>query len=122
MVTWAVWKSSKINAQGNETQLRRTRWPAENVKEQADHAVPAPAPGSREVDFKTLRFVQHMIERDLTPHDDLSYHVVIDQFQTGAVCYQLYGVVNSLSLYLTHYAPIFTATPPKPAATPSRSP
>ena len=107
MVTWAVWKSAKINAQGKETQVRRNKWLPKKVQEQADHAVPAPAPGSREVDLKTLRFVQHMIERGLTPHDNLSYHDVIDQFQTGAVRYQLYGVVDSLALYLTHYAPGF---------------
>lgn len=26
MVTWAVWMSKKINAQGKETQLRRNKW------------------------------------------------------------------------------------------------
>ena len=107
MVTWAVWKSSQINAQGKVTQERRNKWLPSKVKEQADQAVRAPAPGSREVDPKTLRFVQHMIERGLTPHDDLSYHDVIDQFQTGAVRYQLYGVVDSIALYLTHYTPGF---------------
>ena len=107
MVTWAVWKSSKINAQGKITQARRNGWLPEKVKEQEEHAVPAPAAGSRELDLKTLRFVQHMIERGLTAHNDLGYHDVIDQFQTAAVRYQLYGVVDSLSLYLTHYAPGF---------------
>lgn len=68
---------------------------------------PAPAPGSRELDLKSLRFVQHMIEWGLTPHNNLSYHDVIDQFQTGAVRYQLYGVVDSLALYMTHYTPGF---------------
>lgn len=48
-----------------------------------------------------------MIERGLTPHDNLNYHDVIDQFQTAAVRYQLYGVVDSLALYMTHYAPGF---------------
>ena len=107
MVSWAVWKSAKINAEGMITQERRNQWLPEKVKEQTEHAVPAPAPGSRELDLKTLRFVQHMIERGLTPHTDLSYHDVIDQFQTGAVRYQLYGVFDSLSLYLIHYAPGF---------------
>ena len=107
MVSWAVWKSAQINAQGKTTQQRRNTWLPEKVKEQAANAVPAPAPGSREVDLRTLRFVQHMIERGLTPHDNLSYHDVIDQFQTGAVRYQLYGVCDSLSLYLTHYCPGF---------------
>ncbi|KAL8678760.1 MAG: hypothetical protein Q9186_004911 [Xanthomendoza sp. 1 TL-2023] len=107
MVSWAVWKSSKINAQGKITQQRRNQWLPAKVKEQAEQAIAAPTPGSRELDLHTLRFVQHMVERGLAPHQDLSYHDVIDQFQTGAVRYQLYGVVDSLALYMTHYAPGF---------------
>ncbi|KAK5298068.1 hypothetical protein LTR99_007757 [Exophiala xenobiotica] len=107
MVTWAIWKSSQINARGRSIQLHRNKWLPNEVKALQDNAVPAPAAGSRELDLKTLRFLQHMIERGLTKHDDLSYHDVIDQFQTGAVRYQLYGVVDSISLYLTHYAPGF---------------
>ena len=106
-ITWAVWKSSQINKRGHSVQQQRNKWLPEEVKTLQENAVPAPAPGSRELDEKTLRFVQHMIERGLTKHDDLSYHDVIDQFQTGAVRYQLYGVVDSLALYLTHYAPAF---------------
>lgn len=107
LISWAIWKSSSINARGRSTQLARNKWLPSKVKSLQEGAVPAPAPGSRELDLKTLRFVQHMVERGLTKHDDLSYHDVIDQFQTGAVRYQLYGVVDCLSLYLTHYAPGF---------------
>ncbi|KAL6244192.1 hypothetical protein RBB50_009062 [Rhinocladiella similis] len=76
-------------------QQQRNKWLLSHVKTIQEGAVPAPPPGSREVDIKTLRFLQHMMERGLTGHDDLSYHDVIDQFQTGAVRYQLYGVVVS---------------------------
>lgn len=107
LITWAIWKSASINARGHSVQQQRNKWLPGKVKSMQEAAVPAPAPGSREVDPKTLRFVQHMVERGLTKHDDLSYHDVIDQFQTGAVRYQLYGVVDSLGLYLTHYAPGF---------------
>lgn len=107
LVTWAIWKSAQINARGKSIQQRRNKWLPSQVKTMQESAVSAPAPGSREVDIKTLRFLQHMIERGLTGHDDLSYHDVIDQFQTGAVRYQLYGVVDSIALYLTHYAPSF---------------
>jgi hypothetical protein len=107
IVTWAIWKSSQINARGKSIQLHRNKWIPNEVKALQDNAVPAPAPGSRELYLKTLRFLQHMIERGLTKHDDLSYHDVIDQFRTGAVRYQLYGVVDSIALYLTHYAPGF---------------
>ncbi|KAF2635183.1 hypothetical protein P280DRAFT_462019 [Massarina eburnea CBS 473.64] len=106
-VTWMIWKSSTINARGHSLQQTRNKWLPSKVKSMQDQATPAPAPGSRELDEKTLRFVQHMVERGLTKHDDLSYHDVIDQFQTGAVRYQLYGVVDSLALYLTYYAPGF---------------
>jgi len=107
MVTWAVWKSAAINARGHSVQQQRNKWLPSKVKSMQESAVRAPEPGSRELDLNTLRFVQHMVERGLTKHDDLSYHDVIDQFQTGAVRYQLYGVVDSLALYLTHYAPGF---------------
>lgn len=107
MVSWAVWKSSKVNAHGKIKQQRRNQWLPAKVKEQAEQATTAAAPGSREVDLKTLRFVQNMVERGLTDHAELSYHNVTDQFQTGAVRYQLYGVVVSLALYLTHYGPGF---------------
>ncbi|KAK7190641.1 hypothetical protein DPSP01_007295 [Paraphaeosphaeria sporulosa] len=106
-VSWMIYKSSIIGARGRLTQQARNKWLPAKVKSMQEAALPAPAPGSRELDEKTLRFVQHMVERGLTKHDDLSYHDVIDQFQTGAVRYQLYGVVDSLALYLTHYAPGF---------------
>ncbi|CAK7231282.1 hypothetical protein SBRCBS47491_007878 [Sporothrix bragantina] len=107
MVTWAVWKSSAINARGRSVQQQRNTWLPAKVGSMLETADVAPAPGDRELDLDTLRFVQHMIERGLTKHDDLSYHDVIDQFQTGAVRYQLYGVVDCLGLYLTHYTPGF---------------
>ncbi|PNP86631.1 hypothetical protein FNYG_00021 [Fusarium nygamai] len=83
----------------------RNKYLVQAVEEQLANATPAPAPGSRELSLDTLRHVQHMIERGLSPHDDFSFHDVIDQFQTGAVRYQLYGVVDVLSLYQCHYAP-----------------
>ncbi|KAF5604206.1 linalool dehydratase-isomerase precursor [Fusarium pseudocircinatum] len=77
------------------------------VEEQLVNATPAPAPGSRELSLDTLRHVQHMLERGLSPHDGFSFHDAIDQFQTGAVGYQLYGIVDVLGLYQCHYAPGF---------------
>lgn len=107
LITWAMWKTAGINARGRSTQQQRNKWLPRKVQQMQDSAVAAPGPGSRELDLKTLRFVQHMVERGLTKNDDLTYHDVIDQFQTGAVRYQLYGVVDSIALYLTHYAPGF---------------
>lgn len=76
-----------------------------------------PLPCSRELDLKTPRFVQHVqhtAELGLIEHADLSYHNVIYQLQTGAVRYQVYSVVDSLPLYLTHYAPNVHGYPAAP--------
>lgn len=80
-----IYQSSMVRVRGRLVQQARNKWLPSEVKSMQEAAVPAPAPGSRELDEKTLRFVQHMVERGLTKHDDFSYHDVIDQFQTGAI-------------------------------------
>lgn len=51
------------------------------VKRMQETAIPAPNLDSCELEEKkTLRFVQHMIERSLTKHDDLSLHDVIERY------------------------------------------
>lgn len=99
------YKSKAANASGYSKQQARNKYLVKEVAKQQANAVPAPPPGSRELDEHTLRFVQHMMERGLADFDDYSYHDVVDQFQTSAVRYQLYGVIDSLALYQTHYAP-----------------
>lgn len=85
----------------------RNKYLVDAVVEQHAQALAVSPAGSRELDLKTLRFVQHMIERGLSKHDDYSYHDVLDQFQTSALRYQLAGVACVLSQYQTHYAPSF---------------
>ena len=49
--------------------------------QQSQQSATKAAPGSRELDLKTLRFMQWFIELGLAPKDDFSYHDIIDQFQ-----------------------------------------
>lgn len=106
-IFWLMSNARSLNAAGYAKAQERNKYLVDAVREQQVHATPTPAPGSREVSLETLRHVQHMLERGLSSRDDFSYHDVIDQFQTGAVRYQLYGVVDVLSLYQCHYVPNF---------------
>ncbi|CAK7237514.1 hypothetical protein SEUCBS140593_009991 [Sporothrix eucalyptigena] len=106
-IWWLMSNASSLNAAGYTKAQERNKYLVEAVEEQLANASAAPAPKDRELSLETLRHVQHMLERGLSPHDNFSYHDVIDQFQTGAVRYQLYGVVDVLSLYQCHYAPNF---------------
>ncbi|KAI1872775.1 uncharacterized protein JN550_003649 [Neoarthrinium moseri] len=104
---WLMSNARSLNAAGYSKAQERNKYLVKAVQEQQATAVPAPIPGSRELSLETLRHVQHVLERGLSARDDFSYHDVIDQFQTGAVRYQLYGVVDVLSLYQCHYVPGF---------------
>jgi hypothetical protein len=106
-IVWLMHNARQLNAAGYTLAQERNKYLVDAVHEQRVNADPAPAPGSRELDLETLRHVQYMLERGLSPKSDFSFHDVIDQFQTGAVRYQLYGVVDVLSLYQCHYAPSF---------------
>ncbi|KAK5063078.1 hypothetical protein LTR84_005154 [Exophiala bonariae] len=66
-----------------------------------------PKPGSREMDERTLRFTQWILELGLTDKDDWSYHDIIDQFQTSAIRYQLYESVSDLGMYQYIFTPNF---------------
>jgi hypothetical protein len=100
-------KAKSINlALWSKTQTRN-KYLIQAVKEQQTKAAVTPASGSRELDLQTLRFIQHIVERGLTDIDDFSKNDIIDQFREAAIRYQLYGVIDVLSLYMTHYAPGF---------------
>ena len=86
---------------------QRNAYLVDTVKANQETAIKCPAPGSRELDLKTLRFVQWFIELGLAPNGDWSYHDIIDQFQTSALRYQLYASVYSLGAYQCNYAPGF---------------
>ncbi|KAK1851277.1 linalool dehydratase-isomerase precursor [Colletotrichum chrysophilum] len=106
-ITWLMNNASSLNAAGYSKAQERNKYLVQAVEEQMADAAPAPQSGDRELSLETLRHVQHMIERGLSPRDDFSFHDVIDQFQTGAIRYQLYGTIDALSLYQCHYVPGF---------------
>jgi hypothetical protein len=91
-------------------QLRRqhNQYLAKYIEALPDTFPPAAEPGTRELDLRTLRFVQWTIETGLLPPDDWSRHTVIDQFQTAALRYQLYQTVYALQAYQCHYVPNYS--------------
>lgn len=106
-LTWVMNYASRLNAAGYTKAQERNKYLIPAVVEQMAEAVPAPAPGSREVDLETLRHIQFILERGLSAKDDYSHHDIIDQFRESAIRYQLYSVIDALSLYQCHYAPGF---------------
>lgn len=106
-LTWVMNYASSLNAAGYTKAQERNKYLISAVVEQMAEAVPAPAPGSREVGLETLRHIQWILERGLSPRDDYSHHDIIDQFRESAIRYQLYSVVDALSIYQCHYAPGF---------------
>lgn len=100
-------KAKSINLALWSKKQTRNKYLIQAVKEQQTKAAVTPASGSRELDLQTLRFIQHIVERGLTDIDDFSKNDIIDQFREAAIRYQLYGVIDVLSLYMTHYAPGF---------------
>ena len=95
------------NAAASRKRMERNEYLVQAVQENQAKAMTSIAPGSRELDLKTLRFVQWWIELGLSGFNDWTYHDVIDQFQTSALRYQLYETVYCLGLYQCHYAPNF---------------
>jgi hypothetical protein len=105
-VSYISWKTQTANAQGHEKREKRNEYLIGAVKHNQTTAF-EPQPGSREVDEKTLRFLQWTLELGLSGKNDYSYHDVIDQFQTSALRYQLYEAVSDLGLYQNVYTPNF---------------
>lgn len=104
-VTYILWKIRVENANAEAKRQERNQYLAEEYQEN-QRAAPTPSL-SRELDLKTLRFVQWILEVGLAGHDDWTYHDIIDQFQTAALRYQLYEVIYSLALYQRYYTPNF---------------
>jgi len=105
-IIYITYATSTASAAARKKREARNKYLVEEVRSNQAQAV-EPAPGSREVDERTLRFVQWALELGLSPKDDFSYHDVIDQFQTSAIRYQLYENVSDLGLYQNVYCPNF---------------
>lgn len=105
-IIYMAWASRNANEIAKKKRQTRNEYLVNEVQQNQAMAV-RPEPGSREVDERSLRFVQWFIELGLTPKDDFSYHDVIDQFQTSAIRYQLNYAVSELGLYQNVYCPNF---------------
>jgi len=106
-IGYVATKSSAANIAGAQKRRSRNEFLINAVQKNQLESPEVPIPGSRELDLRTLRFVQWYIECGLQGFDNWNNHDVIDQFQTAAVRYQLYEVVYDLGLYQCHYAPNF---------------
>jgi hypothetical protein len=106
-IGYMAMKTFAANIVRTEKRKARNEFLLETVKQNQLESPTMPVPGSRELDLRTLRFVQWYIECGLQGFDEWGMHDVIDQFQTAAVRYQLYEIVYALGLYQCHYAPNF---------------
>ncbi|KAF1816396.1 hypothetical protein P152DRAFT_121713 [Eremomyces bilateralis CBS 781.70] len=103
-----TFRTLNANNEARERGKKRNEYLISTVQEIQQQGVSSQAaPGTREMDLDTLRFLQWTLEMGLAPRDDWSYHDVIDQFQTSAIRYQLYGGGWDLALYQSIYAPNF---------------
>ena len=105
-VAYLTYATYAANAEAEAHRNTRNSYLVEEVQ-QSQAAGQRHEPGSRELDLRTLRFLQWFIELAHTAKDDFSYHDVIDQFQTSAIRYQLYEAINDLGMYQFIYAPNF---------------
>lgn len=97
-IAYIAFKTQNANNEAQSKRKSRNDYLINAVRENQMEAKKIP-PGSRELDLRTLRFLQWSIELGLTPKDDFSYHDIIDQFQTSAIRYQLYEAVSDIGLY-----------------------
>lgn len=105
-LAYITYQTQTANRSAKAKREKRNEYLVQSVQE-SQATAKRPAPGSRELDLKTLRFLQWFIELGLSAKDDFSYHDVIDQFQTSAIRYQLYESVSDLGSYQFIYAPNF---------------
>lgn len=105
-IAYITHQTRTANSQAAEKRHMRNEYLIDSVqKSQASATVPAP--GTRELSERDLRFLQWELDTGLAGPDDWSHHDIIDQFQTAAIRYQLYGCQNDLGVYQYVYAPNF---------------
>lgn len=105
--SYVIWRTRIANVEAERRRDERNAFLVDAVKENYANATPAPAPGVREADERSMRFVQWVLEMGLAPQNDFSYHDIIDQFQTSAIRYQLYQGIYELSVFQMNYCPNF---------------
>jgi hypothetical protein len=106
-LAYVTTKTQLANREAEKRRADRNQFLINQAKTNLSASQSAPAPGAREADLRTLRFVQWALEMGLTSIDDFSYHDIIDQFQTSAIRYQLYQGIYELVLFQNNYCPNF---------------
>ena len=99
-------QTTTANQQASQKRETRNEYLIRSVQ-QSQSSAEVPQPGTRELSERNLRFVQWELDVGLAGKDDFSHHDIIDQFQTSAIRYQLYGTQNDLGMYQYIYAPNF---------------
>ncbi|KAF2019870.1 hypothetical protein BU24DRAFT_448263 [Aaosphaeria arxii CBS 175.79] len=105
-IAYITQTTSTANKEASQKREERNKYLVESVQK-SQASAKLPQPGSRELSLRNLRFLQWEIELGLAGKDDFSHHDIIDQFQTSAIRYQLYGAQNDLGVYQFAYAPNF---------------
>lgn len=106
-ISYISYRTALANTQAEKKRDERNAFLVDAVQINQASAAQVPAPGSREADERSLRFLQWVLEMGLAPADDFSYHDIIDQFQTSAIRYQLYQSMWELAAFQNHYCPNF---------------
>jgi len=70
-------------------------------------AIPAPAPGTRELNQADLANLRYALDRGLQPVDGFAGFDVIEQFQTSSIRYQIDYLLWALQVAQCHYTPNF---------------
>jgi hypothetical protein len=99
-----------LNIRGLSSAIKRrdlhNNYLTEYIKSRSYILATPRALGTREVDLRTLQFVQWFIEIGLLPADDWSRHTMVDQFQTAALRYQLRQSTAARHISVTVYLTI----------------
>lgn len=106
-LSYVTWQTKIAQRVAEKKRDERNAFLVNAVQQNQANAPAPPAPGTREADERTLRFLQWILEMGLAPKDDFSYHDIIDQFQTSAIRYQLYQSSYELAGFQNNYCPNF---------------
>lgn len=106
-ISYIARKTQVASVEAEDKRDERNTFLLNAVQENHTLAAAAPAPGSREADLRSLRFLQWVLEMGLAPEHDFSYHDKLDDFQTAAKRYQLYQGQYELANFQSSYCPNF---------------
>jgi Linalool dehydratase/isomerase len=104
---WATWKTRAISARELKNREARNAYLPRAEQQVLARAVPAPAPGTRELSPEEIAHLRYVLERALQPVESFGGFDVIEQFQTSALRYQINSLLWALQVAQCHYTPNF---------------